>query len=535
VLYGSPVPNEAGTVFSNGITGASNPAGANNSDGTLRGLTLAAGTNYPQQSLPVDPTGIVYDSVSRQPVSGAVVAISGPPGFDPALHLVGGASNASQTTGADGSYQFLLLPNAPVGNYSLTVTAPQTYQPTPSTLIPPCTGAVTVGATPNPALMQASNAAPAVGVAAHNPAVCEGIVGGGSNSTQYFTTINFNPASSANLVNNHIAVDPILSGALVLTKTTPLVNVARGDLVPYSITATNTLSATLGGIEVRDQFPAGFQYRAGSASVDGLPVEPTVSGRRLSWANLSFGPLQKRTFKLILVVGSGVGEGEFTNSVVALNSLAGREVSNTASATVRVVPDPTFDCSDIVGKVFDDENANGYEDQGEPGIANVRLATARGLLVSTDADGRFHVPCAAVPNAIHGSNFVMKLDDRTLPSGYRVTTENPRDVRVTRGKMTKLNFGATIHRVVRIEVSRAAFQGDGVDLSADWAKKFDELPAILKDKPSVARIAYRLSGEPRKLAQRRLHALTGHLRELWRKQDCCYQLIVEDEIQEAAR
>ena len=77
----------------------------------------------------------------------------------------------------------------------------------------------------------------------------------------------------------------------------------------------------------------------------------------------------------------------------------------------------------------------------------MRLATPRGLLVTTDAEGRFHVPCPDIPNADRGSNFVMKLDDRTLPSGYRLTTENPRDVRITRGKLVKLNFGATIHRV----------------------------------------------------------------------------------------
>ena len=42
---------------------------------------------------------------------------------------------------------------------------------------------------------------------------------------------------------------------------------------------------------------------------------------------------------------------------------------------MRIVPDPTFDCSDIIGKVFDDKNLNGYQDDGEPGIANVRVVT----------------------------------------------------------------------------------------------------------------------------------------------------------------
>ena len=52
-----------------------------------------------------------------------------------------------------------------------------------------------------------------------------------------------------------------------------------------------------------------------------------------------------------------------------------------------------------------------------------------------------------------GSNFIVKLDPRTLPTGYRVTTENPRKVRLTRGKMVKLNFGAAITRLVKLDLN----------------------------------------------------------------------------------
>src|SRR3954451_19129077 len=145
-------------------------------------------------------------------------------------------------------------------------------------------------------------------------------------------------------------------------------------------------------------------------------------------------------------------------------------------AAVRVVPDPVFDCADIIGKEFDDKNVNGYQDAGEPGIPNVRLATTNGILVTTDSEGRLHGACAAIPNADRGSNFVMKLDERTLPSDYRLTTENPRDVRITAGKMSKLNFGATIHRVVRIEVSDAAYEAEDLHLKPEWEARVAQLP-----------------------------------------------------------
>lgn len=466
-------------------------------------------------------TGVVYDAITRQPVSGAVVTIQGPAGFNPATDVVGGV--AASTTGADGLYQFLLTSTAPPGTYVLVVTTyPAGYVPSPSTMLPVCTNTLLVSPTPDPALVQSNVGAPALAVTKQNAATCPATTSTlGSGSTQYYTTFNLSntpgPTRSANVGNNHIPLDPVLGGAIVMTKSTPLVNVVRGDLVPYTITATNTLAASLTGINVVDVIPAGFRYRTGSASLNGVPTEPQVSGRSLTWPNQTFTPGERKTLRMMLVVGTGVAEGEFVNRVSSINNITSTQVSNTATATVRVVPDPTFDCSDIIGKVFDDKNANGYQDQGEPGIANVRIATARGLLVTSDQEGRFHVACAAIPNADRGSNFVMKVDERTLPSGYRLTTENPRDVRVTRGKMVKLNFGASVHRVVRLELSGAAFVGDGTELQAPYISELDKLPEQLQTRPTVLRIAYRQGKESKDLAKKRIAAVSDRVQRMWKE------------------
>ncbi len=508
-IWGSAVTNEKAD--------GSNPGNADASDGTLKGITLTPGQNLAEQSLPLDPAGVVYDAVTRQPVPGAVVTITGPAGFDPAVHLVGGSATA--TTGSDGQYQFLLVPGAPAGDYTLSVsTYPAGYLPQPSTMIPACTNApLAVGATPDPALVQASNGAPASGVPLHNPAACQGVVGGGAATTQYYYSFTLN-GSSANVLNNHIPLDPILGGAIVVTKNSPKVNVTKGELVPYTITATNTLSAQLTNVDVQDRIPPGFRYRLGSASYNGMPLEPKVLGRDLTWAGQTFTAGEKKTYQLLLMVGAGVGEGEYVNQAWALNSVVGERISNVANAVVRVVPDPLFDCSDLIGTVFDDKNANGYQDQGERGIPNVRVATARGLLVTTDAEGRFHVACAAIPQADRGSNFVMKLDERTLPSGYRVTSENPRDVRVTRGKMVKLNFGATVHKVLRLEVDGRAFAPQATDLAPQWQDKAHALLPQLAQQPTVLRIAYRLTGEDPQLARERVKALTAALQKGYAEQ-----------------
>ncbi|MCK4867040.1 MAG: hypothetical protein KAT39_03240, partial [Alphaproteobacteria bacterium] len=98
---------------------------------------------------------------------------------------------------------------------------------------------------------------------------------------------------------------------------------------------------------------------------------------------------------------------------------------------------------------------NGYRDEGEPGVPGVRIATARGLLITTDAFGRYHIACATVPNEERGSNFILKVDERTLPAGYHATSENPRVVRLTRGKAVRANFGVAPGRDGRVSVVEA--------------------------------------------------------------------------------
>lgn len=509
VIYGMPQSNDP--------TPARNGSVAN---GVIVGLPLVAGTTTIEQNLPLDPSGVVYDAITRTPVAGAQVTLEFGGVPVPGTCLVAGTN--TQTTGPSGQYQFLLLNPVPPGCpgsgvYTLRVVQPGGYLPPDSVLIPPAAGAYVPG-TGGVDAIQPQPGAPT-----------------GAASTLYYTsfalTLTGTPGtSSSNVVNNHIPLDPILGGAIALTKTTPLVNVSVGQLVPYTITARNTLAVTLGNIDIRDTLPPGFKYKPGSATVDGVKVEPTVNGRDIAWTGLALAGNATRVVKLLLVVGAGVQPGEYVNTAQAFNGLVGAAVSAPATAVVRVIPDAVFDCADLIGKVFDDRNANGYQDEGEPGIPNVRLATARGWLVTTDAEGRFHVACAAIPDADRGSNFIMKLDERTLPTGYRVTTENPRDVRLTRGKLTKLNFGATIHKVVRVDMSDAAFEAGQTTLKAAWAKQLAALPGTLKARPTVLRLGYTVGADGEARARERLRAVGRQLQDDWKRTRCCHTLLIEEEL-----
>jgi len=322
-------------------------------------------------------------------------------------------------------------------------------------------------------------------------------------------------------------------GSLVLIKTTPLVDVSAGQSVPYTITATNPKTTPIANATLTDLIPAGFRFRAGSGSINGRRLDPTVSGRLLSWTRLTFAPGEKKTFTLVLTIGAGVVGGEFVNQASAYNGLTNTLISNVATAAVRIVADPTFDCPDLIGRVFDDANMNGYEDPGEKGIAGVRLVTAQGLLVTTDAEGRYHIVCPVIPDPQLGSNFIVKLDERSLPSGYRLTTDNPETVRLTAGKVSKLNFGVSIHHVVRVEVNDAAFEGN--TLRSEVADRIDRLVGTLKTRTSVIRLAYEAADETDTTVKLRLQALKSVVAAQWKSHEIGYPLQTEEDIVRGAR
>jgi hypothetical protein len=295
---------------------------------------------------------------------------------------------------------------------------------------------------------------------------------------------------------------------------------------------TNGIGVNLPDVAVVDRPPAGFRYVEGSARIDGVPAEPEQLGRELRWTGLDVTPDGRHTLVMLLGVGSGVGEGEFVNRAQALQLLTGNPLSGEASATVRIVPDPALDCTDVIGKVYDDLDRNGLQSLGEPGIPGVRIATATGLTATTDRYGRFHITCAITPREGRGSNFVLKLDDRTLPSGYRASTNLLQVQRATRGKALEFNFGASIHRVIGLELADPVFEPGGSELREIWRPRLDLLLRELRSGPAVLRLSYLADLEDPALVEQRVDAVRRQILETWRssEQCCAYELEIEREV-----
>ncbi len=505
----------------------------------ISNIEAGSGSNIQNLNLPIDPDGVVYNSVLRTPTAGATLTLlrTSTLASVPAS-CFDDAAQQNQVTLAQGYYKFDLNfsdPACPSGaDYLIRVTPPVSgYGAAVSAIIPPTasssTPAYSVPSCPADAITtpagyceaQASEFAPSTAV----PPQTAG--------TTYYLNLTLDNGTipgHSQLFDNHIPLDPNLGGAVAISKTSPLINVTRGQLVPYTITVKNTLGATLPFLSIVDTFPPGFKYVVGSAQFDGVASEPAKTTRQFSWDNLTLTSSTQHTIKLLLIVGAGVADAEYVNRAQVINTATGGAASALATATVRVTPDPTFDCTDIIGKVFDDVNANGYQDRGEAGLAGVRVVSARGLIATTDKYGRYHITCAVVPNEDRGSNFILKLDDHSLPSGYRVTTENPLVLRATRGKMMKFNFGATLHRVVRLDISDAVFEPGTTDMRPQWRPRTGILVGELRKAPSILRISYLADVEDAGLVTRRLQSVKRDLIEKWKEENHPYELTVETEI-----
>ena len=261
-------------------------------------LVVPSGSNLLDLNLPIDPNGVVYDSIRRTPVPGARVFLaSGASGTPVAAACFDDPAQQGQETADDGYYKFALNfsdGSCPAGgDYVLDVVSGSGYVVGASTIIPPVTDASTpafsvptcpggpndaIGATPAHCEVQGSERAPDASIAAGSP---------GTNHHLHLIFDATAPPGSAQLFNNHVPLDPVLAGAVAIRKTTPSIDVSRGALVPYEIVVDNTLAFDLTDLAIVDRFPAGFRYIEGSARLDDVPVEPVRVGNELTWSGLT--------------------------------------------------------------------------------------------------------------------------------------------------------------------------------------------------------------------------------------------------------
>lgn len=347
-----------------------------------------------------DPFGVVFDSVSNQPIEGAVVSIY--KSSTNTLALTNGSELATTdqnpyTTGADGFYSFLSAND----DYYIVITADGYTYPSAETSFPSGRTIVT------------------------------GSKGEVFTINSVVTEMDHPMDASANLIR--------------LQKDVNKSEVRIGEVVTYTINIESLAKVPLVGIYIDDRIPPGFKYIQNRVTLDGTPISDPTGQRplRFNIGNIAAGATH--TLKYQLVVGAGVTVGEYTNAAKAVYA-SGYVISNTATKSTKVVLDPLFDMGTVIGKVFYDRNENGIQDEPdyidpqretltEDPVPNAQLVMEDGTIVTSDQKGMFNIP------AITPGRHLVRLDERSLPPGAYLTTDKVVIIDVTPGVLTKVNFG----------------------------------------------------------------------------------------------
>ena len=332
-------------------------------------------------------------------------------------------------------------------------------------------------------------------------------------------TVVSDVSDNKSLNGNNPTVITVFTAPPTVTKTAGRSEIRRGERVTYTITA-NGLTGLRTAI--RDVMPGSFIYVEGSATANGQAIVPKQDGRVLTFTGYPIDIDGSVVIKLRLIAGATLTSGKFVNTAQVINRDNGAVVA-VATAAVDIMPEHVFDCGDVIGRVFDDLNGNGYADDGEPGLPGVNVVTVNGLIITSDSAGRFHIACADLPNAGIGSNYILKLDLASLPQGYVLTTENPRDVRLTRGKVTKLNFGVRRSCDVRLDLRNDAFVTDSTKLKPKWTEGLGRLSDVLQHCPGKLEVVY-TCGKPYPIIDDRLLSIESAIRTRWEQDGAPYDL-----------
>ena len=392
--------------------------------------------------LPVNPSGIVYDSVSREPVAGVTLNILNSNGDLISADCLF-ENQQSQITEDDGLYAFDFNLGADASCQSgdefiiEIADAPSAFRPQFSTLIrqegAASCGDATLGCAVSGVFESAQNESNCTFDSLPTTNACEvqqqPDVPVDNESTRYFVEFLLETGDSE-VIFNHLPIDARANDAqILLSKFANQRTVSVGSLVEYTLTVENTQDVPIVDIELVDTPPASFSLAENSirlirAGIDGEfdtddDVVQSIIADELNpilVSGIDFDPSEIVQITYVLRVGVGVVAGEYVNSAVA-NGPAG-VASNTVSATVAVVPDPVLDKATLVGKVFNDRDSDGAQDP----------ADATGVQLRSDYFGWSSLSLPELP----GRNSVRENPENSANVVHMPITEDNRFMVVTR-------------------------------------------------------------------------------------------------------
>jgi len=214
--------------------------------------------------------------------------------------------------------------------------------------------------------------------------------------------------------------------------------IPKGGASFVTVNVQNITSVEQGSIELIATIPNGLNLIDSATRLNGaIPQQSQDLDFTHIYTIGTLGGEDNKTLSFLIAASPGASIGR--RYTLTLYARANSDtLSQTRSIPIQIIADPFFDEGTIIGKVFDDRNENGVQDEGEFGISKVRLATEEGIVILTDPDGKYHIP------GVSPGRHVVKIDGHTLPNGTKFVTEEAYLVKITDGLMQKVDFAVKL-------------------------------------------------------------------------------------------
>jgi len=233
-----------------------------------------------------------------------------------------------------------------------------------------------------------------------------------------------------------IAEDETLIRApqLTLTKDVNKSEAERGDILVYYLTIKNNGTGTAFGAKIIDTLPRGLSYLKGSSALNGTPIDDPTGRNPYTWSIPDISGNSSTILNYKVIVSPNAPHEKLQNQA---------ELTSSNAPTIRAVSfvkivkgeGPLEQKGTVQGVVLEDINANGRQDSGEPGLANVEIRLDGPRVTKTDKAGKYKF------EEVERGRHVVALDPRTLPEGYLLIGSGSEFVgNLAPGQTRRVNF-----------------------------------------------------------------------------------------------
>jgi hypothetical protein len=228
------------------------------------------------------------------------------------------------------------------------------------------------------------------------------------------------------------AVDVVQDVSVSLAFTRPRVEAGQAARAEAKIENLTNPQAPLTGLVLFLEVPASLAVVEAVPRVDGHTAVRALGAVKATAWSFDLDASSRHLADLSMLARTARGCGP-VKVRATLHRDAGGPAIAAAEASIVVGCDRELTEATVFGRVFDDRNGDGVQQEGEPGVPGALVACAAGIWAVTDRNGDYHLP--RLPVGRHA----FKLDAGSLPAGAQVR-EARREVTLTPGAFVRVSF-----------------------------------------------------------------------------------------------